>query len=155
VQIEAFDSMRQTVESLASGDSLFLANWQFRPSLTPLSSPPTGEQWIDLLSRKAREGVRIRVIISDLPAAAGGLRTDLTPVHDAIAGLPGDVRGNWKFISSPHESPVATHHQKIMIATKGGSVTAYCGGLDISNNRIPTPNGTFVWHDVHARLEGL
>src|SRR5262249_6292699 len=54
VQIEAFDSMRQTVESLASGDSLFLANWQFRPSLTPLSSPPTGEQWIDLLSRKAR-----------------------------------------------------------------------------------------------------
>jgi phosphatidylserine/phosphatidylglycerophosphate/cardiolipin synthase-like enzyme/V8-like Glu-specific endopeptidase len=155
VQIEAFTSMQQTVESLGSGDSLFIANWQFQPDRVPLTSPPSGKLWTDLLSKKAKEGVTIRVIISDLPPVASMFQTNLTPLNQAILGLPPSARNNWKFIFSPHLLHVAaSHHQKIMVAIKGRSVTAYCGGLDLAGGRIPTPDGAFVWHDVHAKLEG-
>ena len=155
VQIEAFQSMQQTVESLGKGDSLFIANWQFRPESAGLSGSLSGHSWLDLLAQKAKDGVRIRIIISDLTAAAGGLQTDLTPLKAAINALAKGVRDNWKFIFSQHPGLGATHHQKILIANKGGSVSAYCGGLDISSARIPSRDGVFVWHDVHAKLEGL
>ena len=155
VQMEAFHSMRETVESLAEGDSLYIANWQFRPERLDLSSPPSGPHWSDLLAKRAKDGVRVRIIISDLPAAAGDLRTDLTPLIAAIKDLPKALRDNWKFIFSPHVFVAATHHQKILIANRRGEVSAYCGGLDISSNRVPSRDGTFVWHDVHAKLEGL
>jgi phosphatidylserine/phosphatidylglycerophosphate/cardiolipin synthase-like enzyme len=58
---------------------------------------------------------------------------------------------------------VATHHQKLMIVRKGGMTIAYCGGLDISAPRTPRSlpgppfwwDTNFVWHDIHAKLEGL
>lgn len=155
-QIEAFDSMRQSVESLGKGDSLFLANWQFFPTLTFLTTAGSGATWADLLKRKAIEGVKIRVIISDLPPVASTFQTDLKPLDAVISTLPASARSNWKYIFSPHPSHLAAcHHQKILVAIKGETVVAYCGGLDISFSRIPDAKKAFVWHDIHAKLEGL
>jgi phosphatidylserine/phosphatidylglycerophosphate/cardiolipin synthase-like enzyme len=42
-----------------------------------------------------------------------------------------------------------------MVVKKGKTTIAYCGGLDISPERTPQGwSSSFVWHDVHAQLEG-
>ena len=54
---------------------------------------------------------------------------------------------------------VGDHHQKFLIAKKGRTTVAFCGGLDISGRRTPISDVNWgidwVWHDVHAKLEGL
>ncbi len=156
VQIEAFESMRRTVESLGAGDSLFIANWQFSPAATPLTTGSPSATWADLLKRKAIEGVKIRALISDLPPFAPQFQTDLTPLNDLIRGLPSSATDNFQYVFSPHPAhAIASHHQKLLVARTHDTVVAFCGGLDISFSRIPTPTSDFVWHDVHAKLEGL
>jgi len=160
----AFDGMQETVVSLGKGDSIFLANWQFIPTAVPLTrpGPPGISNWGELFKAKAAEGVRIRMIIADLPPKASAFQTDLKPVNSLIAGLPDAALDNWKYVFSPHPATMAlvglvgAHHQKFMVVRKGKSAIAYCGGLDISRNRTPagwSPN--FVWHDIEAKLEGL
>lgn len=67
------------------------------------------------------------------------------------------ARGNFKYIASQHPSAlVGAHHQKLVVVRKDRTVMAYCGGLDISRNRTPVGWGpSFVWHDIHVKLEGL
>jgi phosphatidylserine/phosphatidylglycerophosphate/cardiolipin synthase-like enzyme len=152
---EPFDSMQEAVESLGHGDSIFITNWQFAPTLASLTKPrPDMKNWGDLLKSKAKSGVKIRVIISDLPTPQ--FQTNLTPIDKLIGDLPSAARDNFKYIFSKHPSLLSAHHQKLMIVRKGREVVAFCGGLDISFNRTRLDwKGNFVWHDIHAKLEGL
>jgi len=147
------------VESLGANDSIFLANWQFTPTQAPLTVTNFAglKTWGDLLKSKAKEGVKIRIIISDLPPLAGSFQTNLSLLNDIIGAIDVSKRENLKYIFSRHPANLAAvHHQKFMVLKKGKSVIAYCGGLDISFNRTPAGWGTnFVWHDIHAKLEGL
>jgi phosphatidylserine/phosphatidylglycerophosphate/cardiolipin synthase-like enzyme len=158
-QTEAFDSMQRTVESLGPNDSIFLAAWQFTPTEVPLTVNRSGGMttWADLFKSKAKDGVKIRIIISHLPPLAADYMSDLKAVDKIIGELPSSVSNNFKYIASKHPADlVASHHQKFMLVKKGMTVTAYCGGLDISRNRTPAGWGpNFVWHDIHAKLEGL
>jgi len=164
-QTEAFDSMQRTVESLGANDSIYLANWQFTPTQVHLTERRSDmKTWGDLLKSKAREGVKIRIIISVLPSLAATFQTDLTLIDKIIGELPSPDRDNFKYIASQHPANLAgSHHQKFMVVRKGKTTIGYCGGLDISFNRTPdkTPAGwggwgpNFVWHDIHAKLEGL
>lgn len=169
-QTEAFDSMQETVESLGPNDSIFLAAWQFRLTKAPLTVPKPGMNnwnWGDLLKSKAKDGVKIRIIISDHPPLAADYQTDLNPL-DKIIGDLFRARDNLKYIHSKHPAtlvvpvgsfhmdvPAGDHHQKFMVVKKGNTIIAYCGGLDISSGRTPAGWGPdFVWHDIHAKLEG-
>jgi phosphatidylserine/phosphatidylglycerophosphate/cardiolipin synthase-like enzyme len=169
---EAFDSMQETVESLGPNDSIFLATWQFRLTAVPLTvSKPgmNGWNWGDLLKSKAKDGVKIRIIISDHPPLASDFQTDLTPLDKIIGELPPSARDNLKYIHSKHPAtlvvpigsyrmnvPAGDHHQKFMVVKKEKTIIAFCGGLDISSGRTPFGWGpNFVWHDIHAKLEGL
>jgi phosphatidylserine/phosphatidylglycerophosphate/cardiolipin synthase-like enzyme len=158
-QTKAFDSMQITVESLGPNDSIFLANWQFMPTEVPLTvrSFAGMRTWGDLFKSKAKDGVKIRIIISHLPPAAAMFQTNLNPLNQIIGELPVSARDNLKYIFSKHPADlVASHHQKFMVVKKGKTIIAYCGGLDISFNRTPAGWGpNFVWHDIHAKLEGL
>jgi phosphatidylserine/phosphatidylglycerophosphate/cardiolipin synthase-like enzyme len=164
-QTEAFDSMQKTVESLGRNDSIYLANWQFTPTDVHLTARrPDIKTWGDLLKIKAKNGVKIRIIISALPPPGATFQTNLTLIDKIIGELPLSERDNLKYIASPHQANlIASHHQKFMVVKKGGTTIGYCGGLDISFNRTPdkTPGGwggwgpDFVWHDIHAKLEGL
>jgi phosphatidylserine/phosphatidylglycerophosphate/cardiolipin synthase-like enzyme len=160
---EAFDSMQETVESLGRSDSIFLANWQFTPTAVPLTMKRPGmETWGDLFKSKAKDGVKIRIIISDHPPLSP-FESNPTPFDKIIGELPSPARDNLKYIFSPHPSITSSvvHHQKLLVVRKGKMTIAYCGGLDISQNRTPVSPGfagwtdTFVWHDIHAKLEGL
>lgn len=50
--------------------------------------------------------------------------------------------------------PAGAHHQKTVVIFSKGSLTCYCGGMDIAPDRIKTPTG-FPWHDVQVKIEGL
>lgn len=166
---EAFDSMQQVVESLKKNDTLYLAAWQFDPTvpltLVRAAGPKT---WGLLLQKKAREGVKIRIIMTDFAPIATTLRAkvyqDFLPALDKLIGqLSPALRDNLKYLVSRHPATqytihVATHHQKFMVVKKSGATIAFCGGLDISYLRTPaywnTPSYPWLWHDLHARLEG-
>ena len=157
-ELKTFDRMQQSVESLRAGDSLFIANWQFRPAdlrLTAGVPGPGMRTWADLLASKAREGVKIRVIIAQQPLFSPFM-TDLAPLDAVIGTLPADKRDNFTYIVSPHPDALGSHHQKFIVARKGDSTVAFCGGLDISVVRAPPGWGTnFAWLDVGAKVEGL
>jgi len=123
---------------------------------------PDMETWEDLFKSKAKDGVKIRIIISDHHQLSP-FESNLTPLDKIIGELPSPARDNLKYIFSPHPAITSSvvHHQKLLVVRKGKMTIAYCGGLDISQNRTPVSPGfagwtdTFVWHDIHAKLEGL
>jgi phosphatidylserine/phosphatidylglycerophosphate/cardiolipin synthase-like enzyme len=122
-----------------------------------------------LFQSKAKQGVKIRIIMSDFAPVAAFLRNrvygQFLPALDKLIGqLSATTRDNLKYIVSRHPATqvtihVATHHQKFMIVRKGGATSAFCGGLDIAYMRTPAywtaPNYLWYWHDIHAKLEGL
>jgi phosphatidylserine/phosphatidylglycerophosphate/cardiolipin synthase-like enzyme/subtilisin family serine protease len=157
--LETFARMQETVESLGAGDSLLIASWQFAPTELPLAVSPAGSKtrtWADLFADKACEDVRIRVIIAVHPLSA-----ELGPLNTVITKLPLAKQDNFKYIVSAHPHGAGVHHQKLVVARKGMSTIAFCGGLDISFDRAPQGKPRphwgpqFVWHDVNAKVEGL
>jgi phosphatidylserine/phosphatidylglycerophosphate/cardiolipin synthase-like enzyme len=156
-EFATFDRMQETTESLAAGDSLCIANWQFIPTALRLTAGPSGPQpatWADLLVRKANEDVKIRVIVAQHPLGSPFM-SDLAALDTVISTLPAAKRDNFKYIVGAHPHPLGTHHQKFMVARKGQSTVAFCGGLDISIRRAPPWGTGFVWHDIGAKVEGL
>ena len=166
-KVDAFNSMQQAVEPLGSGDSIYMTTWQFKPKLVPLTQPRSDmANWADLLKRKAEDGVKIRIIISIHPDFADGFNSDLVALDKLILSITErDKRDNFKYIASRHPARMPTrygdqfvgdHHQKFMVVKKGKATIAYCGGLDITDQRTPTWwRNDWVWHDIHAKLEGL
>jgi phosphatidylserine/phosphatidylglycerophosphate/cardiolipin synthase-like enzyme len=171
-QLETFSSMQQAVESTLSGDLIYLAAWRFNPAQINLTAGTSGKTWADLLFSKAAAGVKIRIIMSDFDPLAIDLKSDLTTLNALITKLDQKRRDNFKYIVSMHPAKgtivdprthrlrlanVATHHQKILIIRRGGFGTAFCGGLDIADERTPNSSHKWVravWHDTHAKLEG-
>lgn len=160
---KAWESMEQLVQSLAAKDWVYIANWQFAPDEAPLMAPIAGaSNWAELLVKKAIEGVKIRVLVSDLPRLAASFDSDFAKLKTIVESIqPKALRENLKFVASKHPArllieDVGSHHQKFMVVRKGDTTIAYCGGLDISRNRSPAAwSPTFVWHDIHVKLEGL
>jgi phosphatidylserine/phosphatidylglycerophosphate/cardiolipin synthase-like enzyme len=162
-ELKTHDRMAETIESLGAGDSVFIANWQFVPTELLLTADRSGSKtktWGDLLAGKANEGVKVRVIIAQHPLGSPFM-SDLAPLDAVIATLPVPKRDNFKYIVCAHPHALGVHHQKFMVARKGRSTVAFCGGLDMSFNRAPQGKPTprwglgFVWHDICAKLEGL
>ncbi len=52
--------------------------------------------------------------------------------------------------------PLGSHHQKLIVVRGALGTIAFCGGIDIKNNRLETPdhNGPHFYHDVHLQVEG-
>jgi phosphatidylserine/phosphatidylglycerophosphate/cardiolipin synthase-like enzyme len=161
-ELQTFDRMEETVESLGPGDFIYIANWQFVPTELLLTADPSGSKtrsWADLLADKATAGVKIRVIIAQHPVGSIFM-TDLAPLDAVITSLPVPQRDNFKYLVSAHPHFLGVHHQKFMVTRKGKTTVAYCGGLDMSFVRAPQGRVHarwhlgFVWHDVAAKLEG-
>lgn len=189
-QVEAFDAMQAAVEALKPGSTLLLAAWMFQPSVALTKTGAGGvnalghKTWGELLQRKARDGVTIRIILNDFDPIASGLRSllhdrFLPELDQLIAGLAAAARDRLKYIVSRHpaihhaviektvlgkkvkipiSAHVGTHHQKFMVLKTDGATTAFCGGLDIAYKRTPAdwqaPGYRWLWHDVHCKLEG-
>jgi phosphatidylserine/phosphatidylglycerophosphate/cardiolipin synthase-like enzyme len=172
-QFDAFNAMQAAVEGLQSGDSLFLAAWMFDPTLALTRTSSLGSKnWGDLFQRKASDGVKIRILVTDFSFIFKDqndklYKTFLPALNTLIAGLKAASRDNLKYVVSLHPAThmrvhVATHHQKFMVLKTRESTTAFCGGLDLAFMRTPAYWGKldattyrWLWHDIHSRLEGL
>ena len=156
-ELEALDRMERTVESLGPGDSVYIANWQFIPTALLLTADPSGSKarsWAHLLKDKACQGVKIRVIIAKHPVKTE-FETDPAPLDKVIGSIDEDRRDNFKYLMTRHPDIRGVHHEKFMVAKKGNTAVAFCGGLDLSIRRAPPGwHLGFVWHDVVAMLEG-
>jgi phosphatidylserine/phosphatidylglycerophosphate/cardiolipin synthase-like enzyme len=182
---EAFDTMQREVESLGSGDSMFLSAFMLNPTLLTVSSAGL-RTWGDLFVKKASQGVKIRIILTGIPKPGPPWTSNLDNLNSLVDQLRAPERDNLKYIVSMHPARlnfnfqfgldaqnkpflksvenvpkggvslgVATHHQKFMVIRKNMSTIAFCGGLDISPQRTPEGwSSGFIWHDIHAMLEG-
>lgn len=156
---DTFKDMQANVEKLQAGDTIYLATWEFEALDVPLVDPKPPDTWGALLKQKAIQGVRIRVIASIHPNITN---YGFTRLDDLIRSLPADKRDNLQYLASAHPGsfilgaiPAADHHQKFMIVKREKTTIAWCGGLDITQARTPAYwQDNFVWHDIHARLEG-
>lgn len=185
-QVEAFDALQAAVEGLKAGESLLLAAWHFDPRVPLTRTNAAGKNalgnktWGELVQRKARDGVKVRILMTDFPAVAVNLhgalyKTFLPAIDRLVAGL-GSKADNLKYVVSRHpavhtkaltarirlEIPVGSHHQKFMVLRTGNGTVAFCGGLDIAYMRTPAywraldkSDYRWLWHDIHSRLEGL
>jgi phosphatidylserine/phosphatidylglycerophosphate/cardiolipin synthase-like enzyme len=179
---EPLDRMQEAVQSLKSGDSVWLSAWFFEPS-TVLTRGNYGSAstWGGLFARKAEEGVNIRILVNDFDPISRmdqWVRRDNLAVLDPIvATLPAAKRDNLKYVLSLHPAHVgrlkallatgearnihiASHHQKFMVCRRGDETIAFCGGLDIESRKTPADWGyppapkLVGWHDLHVMLEG-
>jgi phosphatidylserine/phosphatidylglycerophosphate/cardiolipin synthase-like enzyme len=180
-RVDAFDRMQEAVEGLKSGNALYVSAWMFDPTLRLTKTNASGlKTWGALFQQKARQGVKIRILMTDFSAIfanqLAGLKSFITALDALIAKLPDAFRDNLKYVVSLHPAThvitlplgkriaarVGTHHQKFIVVKTKDATTAFCGGLDIAFMRTPAFWGKvddrtyrWLWHDAHCRLEGL
>lgn len=169
---EAFDRMQEAVEALKKGCTLYLSAWMFDPTLKLTRTNASGlKTWGALFQKKARAGVKIRILMTDFSPIfknqAASLKSFIAALDKLVDGLPTSARDCLKYVVSLHPAThfrvrVGTHHQKFMVLKTDDATIAFCGGLDIAFMRTPAFWGKlddttyrWLWHDAHCRLEGL
>lgn len=180
---EPLDEMERAVKALGRGDLCYLSAWFFEPA-TPLRTGAYSGQttWGGFFSKKAQEGVAIRILINDFDPFSGldtWLRNNsLTPIEALVRAIPAASRANLKYMVTRHPANYAglrarairalhgggsgpifigSHHQKFMVTRRSGETTAFCGGLDIESRKAPSAwsyGGLIGWHDLTLKLEG-
>ncbi|WP_433788734.1 phospholipase D-like domain-containing protein [Actinoplanes sp. CA-252034] len=171
-----FSELAGHMEALGPGDAVYIAGYQADPHLD-LSGRTAGEAgyrpFTDVLAEKAADGADVRIVLSAaefsggvpwLPVgpfrantlAARVIREWKPSTRDAASPLENRVLLDW---SGP---ALGSNHQKLVVFSHGGVLTAYVGGLDLSPTRFDhSPHRRlrlglhrWGWHDAAARLHG-
>lgn len=149
----------------AEGDFIYLTGWyldidlQF-PTAYPSdgSAAQMGKSMREMLTEKIKANVQVRVILD-------GQLHDLSTNQRAVTWLNRErpKSEGWPGPSSDSRAAgivdkrfgtLGTHHQKILIVSSGGELTAFCGGVDINADRIQSTERGRPMHDVHCRIRG-
>ena len=112
-----------------------------------IENDATGAQFIDLLKRKAREGVQVRLLYDYVgsfymrPRVLKEMRRAGIEVHPFLEVTPANVafRINWR------------NHRKIVVID--GKV-GYVGGMNIAARYVTGDKNWPAWRDTHIRLSG-
>ena len=98
---EAFDEMQKAVESLGSGDSIYLAAFMLNP--TQLTGKRSGmTTWGELFVSKAKAGVKIRILLTGIPEPGPDWRSNVDDLKSLVGKLPDAAKENLKFVMSMH-----------------------------------------------------
>ncbi|MEV6345605.1 phospholipase D-like domain-containing protein [Actinoplanes sp. NPDC051851] len=172
-----FRELAGLLDRVGRGDAVYIAGFQADPRMDLTGREPGDPEhrpFTDILAEKAVDGADVRVVLSAaefsggvpwLPfgpfranvAAARVMRAWLPTTRDAgQAPLRDRILLDW---SGP---AIGSNHQKMVIFTIDGTVTAFAGGIDLSPNRWDTaPHNRlrlgphrWGWHDAAARLHG-
>lgn len=112
-----------------------------------LAGDATGRRFLDLLARKAREGVRVRLIYDSVgsldldPALVGRLRNAGGQALEYHPVAPWRPRWAWN----------KRDHRKVLVCD--GRV-AFVGGMNVTDSHLPEKEGGAGWPDAHARVSG-
>ncbi|SDT02772.1 phospholipase D-like domain-containing protein [Actinoplanes derwentensis] len=171
-----FTELAGHMAALGPGDAVYIAGYQADPQLD-LTGRVAGEAgyrpFTDILAEKAADGADVRIVLSAaeysggvpwLPfgpflantLAARVIRAWQPSTRDTGPTLQNRVLLDW---SGPL---LGSNHQKLVVFSHSGVLTAYVGGLDLSpsrfdhspHRRLKLGAHRWGWHDAAARLHG-
>ena len=172
-----FSHLDEVLADLGRGDSVLVSGLDVDPSIDLRGHDPGTPGYLALgerLASSAANGAQVRVLIAGkiparslpLPSLAGfrdsvrhadQLR-EWQPQHSASTDPPlaDSVLVDW---SGPL---VGSNHQKVTVVDRGGTVTAFVGGVDLvpdrfdaaPHDRLRLDDDRWGWHDCAVRLRG-
>ncbi len=172
---EYFGQLDALVRDLGAGDAVLIASLTVDPGIDLHGRRPGDDGYLplgELLARAADRGALVRVLV------AGRVLASSLPTSAL-----GDFRGNthrarlmrsWQPEGS-HSTPLdgnvivdfggslpGSNHQKVVVVSKGGALTAFVGGIDLEDNRYDAAphdrlrhkGARWGWHDLVVRVRG-
>src|SRR5437899_1470255 len=119
----------------SEGDQIFIVSWDFDLTLN------LGADSVEkLLSDAVKRKVRVRV-----------LQTKPQPFRDSayLTGLENAVKGLGAEVALDEQTEAGgSHHQKVVYVSVDGKSYLFCGGMDVTTNRVG------LWHDAQAEIAG-
>jgi cardiolipin synthase len=104
------------------------------------------QQFIDALSERARAGVRVTVVI-DAVGSMGSFRWVARPLREAGARVEPYRSLRWHSIARINNR---THRELLIV----DATIAFIGGAGIADWWLKATDGTPMWRDMMARVEG-
>jgi phosphatidylserine/phosphatidylglycerophosphate/cardiolipin synthase-like enzyme len=140
---ETYSAMVEALDTLTGPQHfLYLAAFLVHPDF-PLIPERSGTHFWEILERLDGAGVKTAILLAALNT--NGILGRFGPKKNIMVGIDYVNYVAWQ-----------QSHQKFMIIHGEEGVVAFCGGIDLSDNRVTGPDheNPDLWHDVHARLEG-
>lgn len=159
-----FAELDAELTGLEPGDEVLVAGLSFDPGLD-LAGVPEGEPGhrglLDRLIELGRDGVDVRLLLAGKASAyllppLGDFRDNVDICHRFGGELPGHALVDY---SGPM---IGSNHQKTVVITRAGVVTAFIGGIDLVRGRYDDgahhthqlEGERWGWHDMATRLRG-
>ncbi len=175
--VDYFRRIHDLIQSTRKGDTIWISGLSLDPHFDLLNRPqgdPDRQDLGDLLAQKAADGVDVRILV------ASGLVTSSLPVPKRFLfrrnTLPAiDLRTRIPKTRNVTEAPLArraaldwsgaligTNHQKLVIVSHQGNLTALVSGFDFLQSRYDQcPHNTlrlhekrWGWHDASVLVAG-
>ncbi|WP_375489968.1 phospholipase D-like domain-containing protein [uncultured Jatrophihabitans sp.] len=171
-----FDELLAATEDLGDGDALLIGNLAVDPWLDlrgRAPGQPGYEAFGERLARAAAAGATVRVLLagrvlaSTLPVAGlGDFRKNALHAQELRswqpAGHGGDPPLEGRVLVDFSGSLPGANHQKVVVVSRAGELTAFVGGIDLEPDRrdaaphdtLRYRNARWGWHDAVVRLRG-
>lgn len=181
---ETFRAMVEDIRAArAESDYIYLLGWDLTetfnmaPGLAPI---PTS--FAALLREANARGVQSRVMLWAKPAGRSHINAQVAAINRLSHGaaLRDDHTANNHPLSAAQiggilarggvnaaaagllmatygrslTSLLGAHHQKVLVIKRGETLVAYCGGVDINENRLNPVEPNDPQHDAHCRIIG-
>mgnify|MGYP001502733695 CR=1 FL=1 len=163
---EAYPAIEEAI--IEAREEIFLAYWTFAPTmhLTSAKAPADVSDWQSLIGRKVREGVRVRMLISDFdPVFTGAFHADATRAYlklMALRGqLPEKVRPNFQIVLSRNYARPGRLFEILMQPLRQSMLASQCrearklrrdqGGRKLAEWLQMRPG---IWPETKMRADG-
>jgi phosphatidylserine/phosphatidylglycerophosphate/cardiolipin synthase-like enzyme len=172
-----FSLLDEELTDLGPGDSVLISGLDIDPSIDLCGRDPDAPGYLALgerLARAAANGAQVRVLIAGKVAARSLPLPSLAEFRGSVRHAD-QLRGWRPRQSSSTDAPLAdsvlvdwsgplvgSNHQKVAVVGRGGTVTAFVGGIDLvpdrfdaaPHDRLRLDDDRWGWHDCAVRLRG-
>jgi phosphatidylserine/phosphatidylglycerophosphate/cardiolipin synthase-like enzyme len=177
--VNYFQCVHNLISVTKKDDLVFIAGWGFMPDMDiqgKAHNDPNRRDIADLLVEKAADGVDVRLILAGGPFAASlpGVRAPINTFRNNLLAAK-DLRSRMPSTREDVEEPplkdrvlldstgalLGSNHQKVIIVSIGGKITALVGSIDCKESRYDqSPHRALPqkklwgWHDAAALITG-
>ncbi|MFI5952805.1 phosphatidylserine/phosphatidylglycerophosphate/cardiolipin synthase family protein [Cryptosporangium sp. NPDC051539] len=175
--ITYFRELAELLDRVGPGDAVYIASYSADPALDltgRAGTDPDHRPFTDALAEKAVDGADVRVVLSAAEYSGGVPWLPFGPFRANVVAARA-MRGWQPTTRDVAEPPLrnrvlldwsgpvlGSNHQKLVVFSIGGAVTAFVGGLDLipsrwdakPHDRLRLGPHRWGWHDAAARLTG-